>query len=249
MPRREAARHLAVIPARGGSRRIPNKNRRPFAGRPMIGYAIAAARASGLFSRIVVSTDSDETAALARDLGAEVPFRRPADLSDDHTTTAAVLRHALVELGAADTFRFACCIYPATPFLVPADLQAGLKAVEDQGAATAFAVTAYGTPIWRAIRLVDGSRVEMIWPEHRDTRTQDLPETFHDAGQFYWVSVRQFLEVPVLIGKLSRGVVMPRWRSHDIDTPDDWRRAELAYRALAEDLQQGPATVGDGPKA
>ena len=183
---------VAVIPARGGSKRIPGKNIRPFAGRPMIEYAVELARSSGLFARVVVSTDSDEVATIAEQAGAEVPFRRPAALADDHTTTAAVLAQALDALDARTHYDYACCIYPATPFTTPDDLHAGLAFVADGDAASSFAVTGFAAPIWRAMKRGPDGSLALVWPEHRDTRSQDLPETFHDAGQFYWVPSSAF---------------------------------------------------------
>lgn len=225
---------VAIIPARGGSKRIPRKNIRPFAGRPMIEYAVDLARYSGLFARIVVSTDSDEVATLAEQAGADVPFRRPGELAEDHTTTAAVLEHALGALDARAQYDYACCIYPATPFTTPDDLRAGLAFVADGGAASSFAVAGFAAPIWRALeRRPDGS-MAMVWPEHRDTRSQDLPEAFHDAGQFYWMPVVGFLDAPVLLTESSRGVVFERWRAHDIDTEEDWLRAEAIYQTMKQ---------------
>ncbi len=225
---------IAIIPARGGSKRIPGKNIRPFAGRPMIEYAVDVAQASGLFARIVVSTDSDDGATRAEQAGAEVPFRRPVELADDHTTTAAVLEHALTALGARGQYDFACCIYPATPFTTPDDLRAGLAFVVDDGAASSFAGTGFAAPIWRAMECRPDGSLAMVWPEHRDTRSQDLPETFHDAGQFYWMPVAGFLDAPVLLTDSSRGVVFERWRAHDIDTEEDWVRAEAIYQTMKQ---------------
>jgi pseudaminic acid cytidylyltransferase len=234
MPAVDTDRCIAIIPARGGSKRILNKNIRPFAGRPLIEYAIDLARSSGLFTRIVVSTDSAETANLAEQAGAEVPFHRPAELADDHATTAAVLKHALEGLDARTQYDYACCIYPATPFTTPEDLHVGLNLATTSGAASVFAVTGFAAPIWRAMeRQPDGS-LTMVWPENRDTRSQDLPETFHDAGQFYWVPVAGFLDAPVLLTDQSRGVFFERWRAHDIDTEEDWMRAEAIYQILKQ---------------
>jgi pseudaminic acid cytidylyltransferase len=225
---------VAVIPARGGSKRIAKKNIRPFAGRPLIEYAVELARSSALFERIFVSTDSPEIAVIAERAGAEVPFTRPAELADDHATTAAVLVHTLEAIGARGRFGYACCLYPATPFTTPADLRRGLDLVREDGAASAFAVTGFAAPIWRAMeRRADGS-LALVWPEHRDTRSQDLQETFHDAGQFYWVPVAGFLDTPALLTDTSRGVVFERWRAHDIDTEEDWMRAEAIYRTLKQ---------------
>ncbi|MGB0630062.1 MAG: pseudaminic acid cytidylyltransferase [Alphaproteobacteria bacterium] len=225
---------IAILPARGGSKRIPGKNIRPFAGRPMIEHAVALAKSSGLFSRIVVSTDSDEIAAIAEKAGAELPFRRPAELADDHTTTAAVLEHALDALDARGNYDYACCIYPASPFTTEDDLRAGIDLVAVGGASSSFAVAGFAAPIWRAMERRPDGRLTLVWPEHRDTRSQDLPETFHDAGQFYWVPVAGFLDAPVLLTNESRGVVFERWRAHDIDTEEDWMLAEAIYQTLKQ---------------
>ncbi len=228
-------RNIAVIPARGGSRRISNKNIRLFAGRPLIEYAIALAHSSGLFERVIVSTDSADIRDVAETADAEVPFMRPAGLADDHATTAAVLHHALAAIDAERKYDFACCIYPATPFTTIEDLVEGWALVADNGAPTSLAVTRFAAPIWRAFERRADQTISMVWPEHRDTRSQDLPETFHDAGQFYWVSVPAFMEDPVLISARSGGVVYERWRAHDIDTEEDWVRAELIFRSIEKD--------------
>ena len=224
--------NIAVIPARGGSKRIAGKNVRPFAGRPLIEYAISLARKSGLFERVIISTDSAEVGEVAENAGAEVPFLRPAELADDHATTAALFRHALSELEADSRYAHACCIYPAVPFSTVADLRAGLALVAERGAASSFAVTGFAAPIWRAFEYKEDGSLAMVWPEHRDTRSQDLPECVHDVGQFYWVPVGAFLNEPVLFSEHARGVVYERWRAHDIDTEEDWILAETIYRAL-----------------
>jgi len=222
---------LAVIPARGGSKRIPRKNIRPFAGRPMIGHAIAGAQASGLFDRIVVSTDDDEIASVARSLGAEVPFMRPAALADDHTPTVPVVAHAI---GACRdmgwTAQEVCCIYPCVPFLQPQDLRAALELL-DEGAPYAFPVTPFPSAIQRALRRADNGSVEPFFPEFAATRTQDLPPAFHDAGQFYWGTASAWL-AGLNIHLHGHTIVVPEWRVADIDTADDWQRAELLHAAL-----------------
>ena len=225
---------LAVIPARGGSKRISGKNIKPFCGRPMIEYAIDVAQRSGLFARIVVSTDSEDIATVARQAGAEVPFERPASLSGDHTTTAEVLQHALAELGATGIYDYACCIYPAVPFLCASDLRTGYNLIEIGETGSVFACSEFDAPIWRAFEQRSDGTLRLLWPEHRGTRSQDLPAAVHDLGQFYWVPVSGFMADPVLFTTTSRGVPIERHRAHDIDTPDDWRRAELIYRALVD---------------
>jgi pseudaminic acid cytidylyltransferase len=224
---------IAIIPARGGSKRIPRKNIRLFAGKPMIAYSIEAARESGVFDRIVVSTDDDEIASVAKNYGAEVPFCRPAQLADEHASTEDVLVHALEALAEyGENFEHACCIYATVPFLAAEDLVAGLDALRQAHATTAFAVTTYEYPVFRALSLRQDGRLAMIWPEHRDARSQDLPEAWHDAGQFYWVNVLKFLTERQLFSCDSIPVKIPRWRVQDIDTPEDWRRAEVMFEAL-----------------
>jgi len=224
---------VAVIPARGGSRRIPGKNIRPFAGRPMIAHSIAAAQDSGVFDRVVVSTDDDAVAEVARAWGAEVPFLRPAGLADDHTPTAPVVLHALDCLEAnGEGPVFACCLYPTAPLVRPQDLRRGLERLRETGAAVCFSVASFASPIQRALGMDEAGRLSMFWPEHLNTRSQDLPGALHDAGQFYWVDVARFRADPRFYGPDSVGIVLPRHRVQDIDTPEDWETAEILYRAM-----------------
>jgi pseudaminic acid cytidylyltransferase len=227
---------VAIIPARGGSKRIPHKNVKLFAGAPIISFPIAAARRSGLFDRVIVSTDCDTIADTAAKYGAEVPFRRPPELSDDQTATAPVLVHALqwlADQGAAA--QTACCIYATAPFVRAEDLKRGYDELVRTGAATAVSVTSFAFPIFRALRINDHGALEMFWPEHRQTRSQDLPPAFHDAGQFYWIDVARFLKEPNLYSADARPIVLPRHIVQDIDTPEDWEAAERMYRALMTD--------------
>lgn len=224
---------VAIIPARGGSKRIPRKNIRLFAGRPIIAYSIAAARASGLFDEVIVSTDDDEIAEIAQQHGAAVPFRRPPDLADDHATTVVVIRHALEWFaGNGRDIDLACCIYATAPFLRAADLGDGLAKLLDSGRSFAFSVTAFEFPIQRALRLRPDGALDAFAPEHANTRSQDLEPAYHDAGQFYWGRAAAFREGRVLFSPESVPVILPRYLVHDIDTEEDWVRAELAYRAL-----------------
>jgi N-acylneuraminate cytidylyltransferase len=224
---------IAIIPARGGSKRIPGKNIKPFLGKPIIAYAIECARETGLFDRIVVSTDSDEIMQVAREFGAETPFRRPDEIADDFATTAAVLEHAVETLLADAPFTHFCCIYPTAVFMRGADLATGAEMIRREDATSVFPVTSFAAPIFRAFRLKEDGRVAFIWPEHRDTRSNDLPDAYHDAGQFYWLSVERFRREKVIYGPESIPIVLPRHRVHDIDTPEDWRAAELLYPLLA----------------
>ncbi|MEQ1657142.1 MAG: pseudaminic acid cytidylyltransferase [Hylemonella sp.] len=224
---------LAVIPARGGSKRIPRKNIKPFAGKPMIGWSIEAAKASGLFDRILVTTDDEEIARVAADFGAEAPFRRPAELADDHTPTIPVIAHAIQwQIEHGEVPGQVCCIYATAPFIRASDIRRGLDLLQGAGCDYAFSVTSYAFPIQRALRIVAGGRVEMFNPEHFLTRSQDLEPAYHDAAQFYWGSASAWLAKRPLFGENAAPVVLPRHRVQDIDTPEDWERAELMFGAL-----------------
>jgi len=224
---------VAVIPARGGSKRIPRKNIRPFAGKPIIAYSIAAARACGLFDRIIVSTDDEEIAGVARDFGAETPFLRPPELSDDHTGTDPVTAHALTWLAdRGEDAEFACCIYSTAPFIQAADLRRGYEALVSTGRSFAFAVTTYDFSVQRAIRVLASGGVEPFFPQWIDARSQDLDAAHHDAGQFYWGRGTAFRSGLAMFAADSVAIALPRHRVQDIDTPEDWTRAELMHAAL-----------------
>jgi N-acylneuraminate cytidylyltransferase len=226
---------LAVIPARGGSKRIPRKNVRPFGGRPMIAWSIQAARDSGCFDRILVSTDDTEIAEVARAAGADVPFLRPASLSDDHTGTIPVIAHALEWQRTHGTApEVVCCIYATAPFVRAEDIRAGLEALRSSGAAYAFSVTTYASPIQRALRLTPAGRVAMFQPELFNTRSQDLEEAYHDAAQFYWGRAEAWRHGLPIFSADAVPVLLPRHRVQDIDTPEDWTRAEWLFKAMRE---------------
>jgi pseudaminic acid cytidylyltransferase len=223
---------VAVIPARGGSKRIPRKNIKPFAGKPIIGYSIEAAQGCGIFDRILVSTDDEEIAAVARNFGAEVPFLRPKPLADDFTGTNAVVKHAIGWLSdQGEEVDLACCIYATAPFLQPGFLAEGYRRLMASGGSFAFSVTGFRFPIQRALRVAPEGFVEAIFPEHIFTRSQDLEEAYHDAGQFYWGKSAAFVEDHILFSSASVPVILPRHLVQDIDTPEDWMEAELMYRA------------------
>lgn len=226
---------IAIIPARGGSKRIPRKNVRDFCGKPIIAWTIETALGSALFDRVVISTDDEEISSLARERGAEVPFIRPAELADDFTGTDAVFLHALNTLGL--TTGIACCLYATAPFLQPDDLKRGRDVLITNNATTAFSVTRYNYPIFRALKVNERGRVEMIWPEHCLTRSQDLPDTWHDAGQFYWVDVAKYLVEKRLFSLDSCPVELPSLRVQDIDTEEDWKRAEVMFRLIDKGQQ------------
>lgn len=226
---------LAVIPARGGSKRIPRKNIRDFCGKPMIAWSVEAALRSGIFDHVVVSTDDDEIAQIAVAYGASVPFTRPPHLADDYAATRPVVNHAIVEMERLHgEFEYICCLYATAPFVESSDLAAAYRSLEGSSAQFVFSVATYAYPIQRALRLDSKGFVEMFYPEHVSSRSQDLEEGYHDAGQFYWGRREAFLSnVSALTGK-SLPYVLPRHRVQDIDTNEDWLRAELMFKLLHE---------------
>lgn len=224
---------LAVIPARGGSKRIPRKNIKHFAGKPMIAWSIEAALASGCFDHVIVSTDDAEIADVARAHGAEVPFMRPPEFSDDHTGTIPVVTHAVSWMGQhVGPVEFACCLYATAPFVQAEDLRQGLGLLQRSGAQYAFTVTNFAAPIQRSFRITGQQRIEMFNPEQFNTRSQDLEEAYHDAGQFYWGRTQAWLAATPLFSQASAPIVLPRYRVQDIDTQDDWIRAEMMFEIL-----------------
>ena len=224
---------IAIIPARGGSKRIPRKNIKQFGGLPMIAWSIRAAIASQCFERIIVSTDDDEIAQVAIAHGAEVPFMRPPELSDDHTGTIPVIAHAVEWQNAhGPSASDVCCIYATAPFVSATDIQHGHQVLQNSGADYAFSVTSYAFPIQRAIRITSNQRVQMFEPEHFNTRSQDLVEAWHDAGQFYWGRAQAWLAHQPLFTEAAAPVAIPRYRVQDIDTREDWERAEWLLKSM-----------------
>lgn len=214
---------VAILPARGGSKRIPRKNIKDFHGRPAIGWPIAAALASGLFERVVVTTDDAEIAQVAMGLGAEAPFLRGAELSDDHAGTTEVVRDAVTRLGLGPDVAV-CCIYPTALFITPDDLAEGHRLLSE-GADWVLSVGEYPTPIDRAYRQ-EGGRLVPRQPDKMPLRSQDLEPAYFDAGQFYWAKGMRWLDSDARVWDGAAGVVLPPERAVDIDTPDDWARAE-----------------------
>ena len=224
---------LCVIPARGGSKRIPRKNVRPFHGRPMIAWSISAALESGIFDHIIVSTDDKDIAEVARSEGAEVPFMRPVELSDDHTATVPVIAHAIEASEALWGLQEnICCLYATAPFVQASDLSDAHALLDKTGAKYAFPVTSFPFPIQRGVRLRKDGRMEMFQPEYALTRSQDLEEAYHDVGQFYWGRRDAWMAGTTLIGPDAAPLIIPRLRAQDIDTPEDWDRAERLFADL-----------------
>ncbi|MDH0749148.1 pseudaminic acid cytidylyltransferase [Pseudomonas sp. GD03842] len=222
---------VAIIPARGGSQRIPRKNLKPFNGVPMIVGSIRTALRSNLFERVVVSTDDEEIAQVARAHGAEVPFMRPAALADAFTGTAAVIQHAI---GALDRrYDYTCCLYATAPLLQPRFLRAGLQALQAAPEKCfAFSVCSFGFPIQRALIITEDGSLDAMHPQYRDVRSQDLAEAYQDAGQFYWGRSEAWLRGEAMFARHSLPVILPRHFVQDIDTEEDWLRAEYLYAAL-----------------
>lgn len=223
---------IAIIPARGGSKRIPRKNIKAFGGKPMIAYAITAAQNSGLFDQVLVSTDDEEIASIANEWGASTPFVRPAELANDFTATVPVIAHAIQACEALGwSFDSVCCIYPGVPFIEVADLQGSFKHLEAGSAEYCFPVAEFPSAIQRALKRNSDGVMQPFYPEFELARSQDLEPAYYDAGQFYWGKKKAWLSNP-RIHSSGTGYVIPSWRVVDIDTPSDWERAELLAMAI-----------------
>ncbi len=221
--------NLAIIPARGGSKRIPKKNIKDFMGKPIIAYSIEAAIQSQLFDEIIVTTDDEETARIAKSYGASVPFMRPEHLCDDFTATTPIIQHAVNWFSQnkqkPDNI---CCIYSTAPFLQIQFIQEGLNKLKKMEQGFVFAMTTFPFPIQRAHKLNAAGHPVPFYPEFMPCRSQDLEEAYHDAGQFYWWTERSLNHG----SKEQLGVILPRYLVQDIDTFEDWQQAELMYQAL-----------------
>lgn len=227
---------VAIITARGGSKRIPHKNIKEFLGEPIIAYSIRAALESGCFDEVMVSTDDGKIAEVAKKYGAKVPFFRSAENSDDFSTTRDVVKEVLAQYAAQGrNFDYACCIYPTAPFITPARLAESMKLLEEKQADSVFPVVQFSFPPQRSIVLKDG-KAAFKWPEHALTRSQDLEPFYHDCGQFYCLNVKAFGEQELLIMKKTYPVVLDEMEVQDIDNETDWKLAELKYRLLKENV-------------
>lgn len=225
---------VAIIPARGGSKRILRKNIKPFAGLPIIAHSIKAAQEAELFDRIIVTTDDEEIADVARSFGAEIPFMRPKELSDDHTATIPVIAHAIQALQAkGNIIDAACCIYATAPFIRAEDITAAYNALITHNKQYAFPVTTFPFPIFRGVKRDDDGNIKMFWPEHFATRSQDLEEAYHDVGQFYWGTPEAWLSGKPIFSDAATTIVLPRHLVQDIDTLEDWERAQLMHKVLS----------------
>ncbi|AGR78433.1 CMP-pseudaminic acid synthetase [Aliarcobacter butzleri 7h1h] len=223
---------VAIIPARGGSKRIPKKNIKNFHGKPLIAYSIEVALKSKLFDKVVVSTDDEEIAKIAKEFGAEVPFLRPKELSDDFTGTGAVINHTINFLKEqGENIDFICTIYATAPLLQEKYLIKAYEKIKDSNAKNAFSCTSMPFPIQRTFKITQNERCEMFWPENFHTRSQDLEEAFQDAGQFYWTNLN-IKSNEIIFSKDSIPIILPRYLVQDIDTLEDWQRAEFMYEAI-----------------
>ncbi|MGI8892271.1 MAG: pseudaminic acid cytidylyltransferase [Bacteroidia bacterium] len=221
---------VAIITARGGSKRIPRKNIKAFGGQPIIYYSIKAAKASGIFDEVMVSTDNDEIADVAKEAGAVIPFRRSQDAADDFATTAQVLTEVLNSYKAAGKlFKYACCIYPTAPFVTANKLVNAFDLLKGSAADAVLPVTKFSFPIWRSFKMDEAGKVAYNWPEFAPKRSQDLPPAYHDCGQFYFFKVDAFLHTCKLITDNTIGLEVPESEVQDIDTVEDWKIAEIKY--------------------
>jgi pseudaminic acid cytidylyltransferase len=221
---------LAIIPARGGSKRIPGKNIKPFCGKPIIAYPIELALKSGLFSEVMVSTDDENIAEIARGYGASVPFLRSAKNSDDFATTFDVLAEVFeAYAGIGETFGQACCIYATTPLITHKRLLEGHQLLTGKQYDAVFPVLEFSFPILRSLKRDNSGRIEMNWPENLNVRSQDLPKAYHDAGQFYWFDVAQILKKGKILTNNTGGIVIDAMEAQDIDTLSDWEVAEFKF--------------------
>ena len=226
--------NIAVIPARGGSKRIKRKNIRKFIDKPMLQYAIEVAQQSKLFEHIIVSSDDQEISEFARSIGVETPFIRPKGLSDDHTATVPVIKHSIEETEKLGwQYTYVCCLYPCAPFVEVSDLKSSLALLKTSHADYSFPIVEFTSPIQRALKTDKHGNIEPYFPEFELERTQDLPKSYHDAGQFYWGKKSSWQSNPRIHSK-AVGLVVPSWRAVDFDTEDDWIRGEMLFKSTQQ---------------
>jgi len=224
---------ICVIPARGGSKRIPRKNIKEFNGKPIIAYSIEAAFESNCFDQVIVSTDDNEIKEVAKKYGARVPFVRTAELSNDFTGTLPVVKHAIEWFeNNNNTIENVCCLYATVPFIQSKIISEAYQQLISSKSDYCFSVTSFSFPIQRAIRITQDDKVDMFYPENFNARSQDLEEAYHDAGQFYWGKAQAFKDELALFSEVSSPYVLPRYLVQDIDTMEDWIRAELMHKTI-----------------
>ncbi|RKF19649.1 pseudaminic acid cytidylyltransferase [Alginatibacterium sediminis] len=221
--------NIAIIPARGGSKRIPRKNIKLFNGKPIIAYSIESAIKSQCFDRVIISTDDKEIAEIAIQYGAEVPFMRPAHIADDYATTLDVMHHAVTQLDQEEHFENVCCIYATAPFVTPGQLREGIRLLKAESADYVFPIAEFTSPIQRALLRDSKGFLSMTVPEHLNSRSQDLREAYYDTGQFYWGKVSAFLNNTSIYSDKSLGLRLGKYSCVDIDDLEDWAIAEFLY--------------------
>ena len=222
-------KNLCIIPARGGSKRIPRKNVKPFLGKPMLAYSIEAARQTGLFDEIMVSTDDAEIAEVAKQYGASVPFMRSEETASDFATTADVLREVLANyLRLGMEFDYFCCFYATAPLVKSRDVESAFERLQQSDFTCVYPVVQFSYPIWRCLDLKEDGTMTRHWPEYENSRSQDLPKEYHDTGTFYWYKTKEWLEGKVKIG----GIEVDETTVQDIDTETDWKLAEMKYELM-----------------
>jgi len=228
--------NVAIITARGGSKRIPRKNIKLFRGKPMIAYSIETALKSGLFDLVMVSTDDEEIAEISKQYGAQIPFIRSKQTSDDFTGTADVMIEVLNDLQkTGKQFDNACCIYPTAPFVTKQSLEKSYQLLIDKHFDSVFPVCPFSYPIQRALE-INNSKTTLVWEENLNKRSQDLPARYHDAGQFYWMNVETFLKEKKVFTQNSGSIILDELQVQDIDNETDWKLAELKHSLLFPNL-------------
>ena len=224
--------NICIIPARGGSKRIPHKNIKKFNGKPIIAYSIEAAIKSKCFDEVVVSTDDDQIAEVAKNYGASLPFVRPKKLSNDFTETLPVIKHAIKFLNKDKPIKYVCCLYATAPFIQSKVIKNAFEQLINTGAEYCFSVSSFSFPIQRALKITNEKRLKMLYPENAKIRSQDLEKTYQDAGQFYWGSVDAFINESMIFSEISSPYILPSYLVQDIDTHEDWIQAEIMYDVL-----------------
>ena len=225
--------NICIIPARGGSKRIPRKNIKSFLGKPIIAYSIEAAISSKLFDEVMVSTDDDEISKVAQNYGAKVPFKRSEKNSDDFSNTVDVLLEVIEDYNKlGKNFENVCCIYPTAPFISIVKLLEGYRLLKNDQRGVVMPIIAFSYPIWRGFEKLHNEKIEMIMPEYLNSRSQDLKEVYHDAGQWYWINTKELKEEKKLYTNNTSGVVLDEMEIQDIDNISDWKIAEFKYEYL-----------------
>ena len=230
--------NIAIIPARGGSKRIPKKNIKDFLGKPIIAYSIEMAISCKLFNKVIVSTDDQEIKDVAIKYGAKVPFIRPKEIADDFTGTHEVIGHAVKWLEDNDKkMDYVCCIYPTAPLIEKEDLIKGYEIIKTGKWNSVIAATNFSYPIFRSFENLTDGGLKMIFPEYYNSRSQDLPEVYHDAGLFYWAKPEIWKKKPERFSEKNSIVKIPNYRVQDIDTIDDWKKAEIAFEIINREIK------------